>query len=212
MQDPALWSALKAHPLPVQGQRLGMLGLIRRVGRWGARHSAATLEEYRRFLYLAAVAGTEVVPPPILHCVWQMHARDHQHYTVDLVRGVIGRPMPNPFDLPPPLGDPAHARTRELYRREFGHRAPRVLWPTAPAMLFRRGLDLAIPALGILAALMLLSQYLAWAAVAVLAVLAGLLARDRMAPWRLRKRDTDVDLYISGNYGDGGGDLFGGND
>jgi hypothetical protein len=172
------------------------------------------LSEYRRFLYLAAVAGKQVVPPPVIHRIWQLHAKDHQNYTVDLVRGLIGRPMPDPFELSPPLGDPAHARTREHYRREFGQPAPRALWPGANAMRFRQVLDLVIPALGVLAGLMFVSQYLARAAVAVLAAIACLILRDRTAPWIIRTPNTDLDFDFGANdrgAGEGPG-LFGDGD
>ncbi len=211
MRDPVLWDALKDHPLPLTRRRpADAHRLIMRVLRLDENSARAMLVEYRRFLYLAAVAGREVVAPPVIHHVWQAHAKDHQSYTVALQRGVIGRPMPDPFDLPPPLSDPAHVRTRALYLEEFGEPPPRRLWPGAVSMAAEHVLKWFTIGCGGLVALLLMSQEPAWAAISGLAALTSEVARNRLTPWTVKKRDNDVDLDFGANR-DGSNelDLFG---
>ena len=205
MQDPELWARIKDHALPLANGK-GLERAVLRHGRLGSKASRTVLQEYRRFLYLAAVAGAEVTAPPLLREVWRAHAKDHQGYTIDLVRGAIRRPMPEPFDAPLPLSDPAHRRTRALYWQEFGQRPMPALWPGPAAMLVGRALGLAVPGFGVLAVWLVLATWLPWAFVAGAAALALALVRARVAPWEFAKRDTAVDLDFGGS-GQGGGDF-----
>jgi hypothetical protein len=213
MQDPGLWAKLKDHPLPVEGARDGLFSRVLALGRLGPRRTLTALEAYRRFLYLAAIAGETVTPPPLLGQIWRLHALDHRNYAEGLVRGVIRRPMPDAFAMPLPVSDPAHRRTRALYRKEFGQTPPVTLWPGPLAMGIGRAVDLAVPGFAVLAAWLALTESLAWAAVAGMASLAFVAIPDRLTPWVMRKRNNEVDLDFGANDQGGGGlGIFGDRD
>jgi hypothetical protein len=209
MQDRALWLGIKDHPL-VGSDGVTLERRLLRLGRLGTRRTRAVLEEYRRFLYLAAVAKGEVTPPLVLRQVWQIHAKDHAAYAKGLVAKVISRPMPEPFDAPLPASHPAHRRTRDLYRQEFGTDPMPALWPGPAAVLTGHALRVAVPGFALLAGWLILSREVPWAIVAGLGSLACLVVQDRVAPWVLRMRDTALDLDL-GSQGHGGGVDFLGN-
>lgn len=210
MLDEALWARIKDHPLPLSDGTTLERRLLR-LGRLGTRRFRVALQEYRRFLYLAAVAGPDVTPPPFLWQIWQIHARDHAAYAKDLVARVIGRPMPDPFDMALPVSHPAHHRTRALYRQEFGTNPMPALWPGPVAALLGQVLRLAVPGFALMAGWLILSRALPWALVAGAASLGCLLIQDRLAPWVFRLRDNALDLDFGSNgQGGGGFDLLDG--
>ncbi len=211
MQDPALWAAIRDHPLRLEGKLPDLERLVLRHGRLGGARTRAALQEYRRFLYLAALAPREVAAPPLIHRIWRAHARNHQGYTVDLSRGVIRRPLPEPFDLPPPLTDAAHARTRALYRAEFGAAPPRSLWPGPLGMPARSVLGWARPGFMLGAVLLFTIGEPAWAIISALAALTAALARHLMAPWDFETPDDGLDLdFQTGSDGEAGSILLDG--
>jgi hypothetical protein len=199
MKDPALWDALRDHPFPIKGARDGLSARVLNIGRLGPRRTLTAVDAYRRFLYLSAIAGSEVTPPPLLGEIWRIHALDHANYTEGLVRGVIRRPMPDAFEPPLPLAHPAHSRTRALYREEFGQSPPSTLWPGPVARVVGRALTLATPAFAFLAIWLALTDRLAGAAVAGFASIAFLFIPDRVVPWTFRKRNNEVDLDFGAN-------------
>lgn len=194
MKEPELWSALDRHPLTLEGKVPDLERLILRHGRIGGARTRKALGEYRRFLYLAALAPKEVAAPPLLHRIWRAHARNHQGYTVDLVRGLLRRPMPEAFDPQPPLTDPLHARTHALYRAEFGIAPPRALWPGPLGIPLRRGLGWAVTGLGVGIFLALSLGEPVWAALAALGCGTAAAARHHLAPWDFSKPDDGLDL------------------
>jgi hypothetical protein len=210
MKEPALWAALKDHPFPVRGASDDLSARVLKIGRLGRRRTLTALDAYRRFLYLSAIAGSEVTPPPLLGEIWRIHALDHANYTEGLVRGVIRRPMPDAFSPPLPLSHPAHRRTRALYREEFGQSPPAMLWPGPMAMAVGRALTLAVPGFAFLAIWLALTDRLAAAAVAGFSSIAFMFIPHSVVPWTFRKRDNEVDLDFGANdRGSNELDLFG---
>ncbi|NJM84298.1 MAG: hypothetical protein HC844_19275 [Tabrizicola sp.] len=199
MQDQALWAALENHPLPLAEVGTDLERRVLTFGRIGSRKTRAIMREYRRFLYLAAIGGPSVAAPLMLQQVWRLHARNHQSYTVDLMRGLIRRRMPEPFDAPLPASDPAHASTRALYRREFGRRPPSRLWPGPFALGARRVLTWANVALGGLTFYCFISEEIAWAMVAAVASGTAMMARQVMTPWAFEVAEGAIDLDFGGN-------------
>ena len=86
------------------------------------------VEEYRRFIYLAASTEETLAPSPIVDVVWKMHVEDQKAYFEDFCPRIIGRVIPRPDDLLQFANDPAYARTLDRYADEFG-RAQVQFWP-----------------------------------------------------------------------------------
>ena len=86
--DP-LWKALAAMRIEAGGAALTFAARLARENGWSAAHAAAVVEEYRRFLYLAATAGP-VTPSEDVDQAWHLHLSYTRHYW-EVPCGAVGR-------------------------------------------------------------------------------------------------------------------------
>ncbi|MFB9995224.1 glycine-rich domain-containing protein [Deinococcus oregonensis] len=100
--------------------------------RWAPALTLRALEEYRRFLVLAATGGIPVTPSRLVDEVWHLHltfTRDYWERLTPL--------MPAPLHHEPASGQPGDAahyanqylNTLDLYAETFGTQPPADLWP-----------------------------------------------------------------------------------
>lgn len=178
--------------------------------RWTAALTGRALEEYRRFLVLAATGGIPVTPSRLVDEVWHLHltfTRDYWERLTPL--------LPAPLHHEPANGQPGDAAhyadqylaTLNLYAETFGVRPPADLWPdprrSAPPTRAPRHWRWLMP----LAAALVAWATFAWSSFAVLIALAVLilvgvaLAAQSSTPPQPRKRD--------GDSGSGGAESFG---
>lgn len=119
-----------AHPL---SQRLQL------ENGWTADFTRRAIDEYRRFAFLAMVAGHTVTPSDEVDQVWHAHLLYSRDYWDDFCPRVLGKPL---HHQPSDGGPEEAARYSQLYRltlasyeRVFGEVPPQDLWP-APAVRF----------------------------------------------------------------------------
>jgi hypothetical protein len=130
--DAALWSRLRAMQLDAPDASLTFTRRLARENGWSVARAREVVEEYRRFLYLAARAGHPVTPSDAVDQAWHLHLVYTRHYWSVLCREVLG------FDLHhgPTLGGEReqakfgdwYSRTLESYRSAFGE-PPAGIWP-----------------------------------------------------------------------------------
>jgi uncharacterized protein (TIGR04222 family) len=99
---------------------------------WTAAFTARAIEEYRRFAFLAAVAGHPVAPPSAVDAVWHEHLVFTHNYWDEFCGKTLGRPLHH-FPSQGGRGEKRrfadwYAQTRESYRRYFGE-PPAEFWP-----------------------------------------------------------------------------------
>ena len=102
---------------------------------WSKAFAAGAVEEYKKFVYLAAVSERHVTPSEIVDQVWHLHLTFTRSYWDDLCGAVLQKPLHHN----PTLGGPAeraryrmqYAQTLALYQLEFGCAAPAAFWPDA---------------------------------------------------------------------------------
>jgi hypothetical protein len=130
VKDRALWDRLQAYafPLDQNGRRLDTV--LASEERIDLKRIPAAIEEYRRFLYLAATSGETVAPSPFVDRLWHRHLSETQAYTEDLCGRIIGRVIHHRTGRPYAADDPAYARTLEHYQSEFERRPDRRIWPS----------------------------------------------------------------------------------
>jgi hypothetical protein len=99
---------------------------------WPVGFAERVTDEYRRFLYLAAIADTEVTPSHTVDEAWHLHLTS-PHYEELLCRRILGRPLRHL----PAAGEPGeeerhrrqYAGTVALYGQVFGRAPPADIWP-----------------------------------------------------------------------------------
>ena len=147
LTDPQLWNRLEAFDFETrlvgqasvtsptdQFDRFAMYNKLAEQEDWSINYSLAAFEEYRRFLYLAQIAGFEVTPSTIVDRVWHTHLIYSKEYWELLCREVLNRPLRHE----PCLGSEAmpryaenYQKTKDLYLSEFGQSPPLNIWPSS---------------------------------------------------------------------------------
>lgn len=136
LNDP-LWQRIAVHPIGGPAAARAFTRRLARENIWSGPRAEAVIGEYRRFCYLACVAGVEVTPSDAVDQAWHLHLTHSRDYWDDFCGQVLRRPLHHgPGDGS--AGDAArfarqYADTLDLYARLFGHPAPAEIWPAPDA-------------------------------------------------------------------------------
>ncbi|TWT94976.1 TIGR04222 domain-containing membrane protein [Neorhodopirellula pilleata] len=140
-ENDVLWKTLSDFPIGgesaswEQAGTPGGLTFSMRLARengWSLDHARHCIDEYRRFLYLAARAGHSVTPSDAVDQVWHQHLVYTENYWVDL----CGEVLPTPLHHGPTRGgtqqrvhfQDQYEKTLRSYERFFG-KPPKTIWP-----------------------------------------------------------------------------------
>ena len=112
---------------------LTFAGRLARDNRWTEAYTARVIDEYRRFAFLAVVAGHPVTPSDQVDQVWHLHLT----YTKPYWDQFCGDVLKTPLHHGPTRGGPEEARkykdwyrsTLASYIHFFGHEPPSDIWP-----------------------------------------------------------------------------------
>jgi len=113
---------------------LPFVARLARENQWSDMHAERVLSEYRRFIFLAMVAGHPVTPSDEVDQVWHLHLLYTRSYWQRFCGEVLGRELHHD----PTAGgrdekskfEHWYDRTLESYRRIFGG-PPQDIWPNA---------------------------------------------------------------------------------
>lgn len=146
MQNKELHEALAGFPLAETGGEVTFLRRLCRENQWTAEFGLRTIDEYKRFVYLAMVSPAPVTPSREVDQVWHLHLLYTRSYWEDL-RAILGRPLHHGPTAGGQQEDEKfhgwYERTKLLYESEFRQKPPADLWPPAevrfdPRQRFRR--------------------------------------------------------------------------
>jgi hypothetical protein len=134
--DP-LWHKLRAMGIGPPDAALTFEQRLAGDNGWSLEFALEVIEEYRRFLYLAAVVREPMTPSVAVDQAWHLHLGYSRHYWDVLCGGILERPLHHC----PTEGGPAEAerfrhqyeRTLAAYSSVFGTEAPSSIWPDAEA-------------------------------------------------------------------------------
>ena len=142
-----LLARIEAIELDHAGASLPFSARLARDNGWSPDFANRVVAEYRRFVFLAAVAGHPVTPSDEVDQAWHLHLVYTRSYWDELCGEVLGFPLHHG----PTVGGPAegrkfddwYTRTLDSYRRLFGVEPPADIWPPsverfADADRFRR--------------------------------------------------------------------------
>lgn len=151
LDRPALWAALSNMQIDLPGCGRFATALAGRQG-WTAAFAERVTQEYRRFLYLAATADSEVTPSKAVDEAWHLHLAS-PHYEEGLCRRLLGRRLEHRPGTGEPGEEERHRRQYEAlrarYQTVFGELPPSDIWPgpplreKEPATGWQRAADLA---------------------------------------------------------------------
>ena len=134
MNDAALRSQIESFQIDSGTPSLTFEKRLARENGWTVRYAERVVQEYKRFAYLAAMAGHPVTPSEDVDQAWHLHLTYTQSYWHRFCRDVLH------FDLHhnPTEGGNAeqekffdwYARTLESYAHAFGQAPPADIWPS----------------------------------------------------------------------------------
>jgi hypothetical protein len=157
LSNPELWQRIADYPMPrslrfrglktpapdFEGQLVQDLSI-------SPLDAARLVREYKKFLYLKAIDGGLLAPPPDLDEVWHLHIDSADGAWDSFCRTVIGAPLEHRTRLPRATAKAAYARLIALYEGEFGAR-PSDIRPS-PTDLLQYRIGLAVIFMGIVIA------------------------------------------------------------
>ncbi|MGK0205039.1 MAG: hypothetical protein ACI89X_000818 [Planctomycetota bacterium] len=140
-ENQLLWQRLAAFKLDQADAALPFSRRLARENGWQHLEALAAIEEYRRFVFLATVAGHPVTPSGEVDQVWHLHLCYTRSYWDELCGEVLGRPLHHG----PTQGGAEEGRkyadwyskTVDSYEQHFGEKPPQRWWP-APNERFAR--------------------------------------------------------------------------
>ena len=138
--DDPLWLGLANMRIEPAGAALTFATRLARENGWSMSYASAVLEEYRRFLYLAATSPAPVTPSDEVDQAWHLHLAYSRHYWDVLCGEILQRPL---HHGPTEGGADESARYRrqyeqtlQLYRVTFASEPPAAIWPSAAVRFF----------------------------------------------------------------------------
>ncbi len=135
----ALYQGIQALPFDEPAAARSMAQRLAQEHRWSPEYVQRVMAEYKRFLFLAMVAGHVVTPSEDVDEVWHLHMLYSREYWNGLCKEVLGRPLHHA----PSRGGYAEQRKYRMHYREtlasyrawFGECPSADIWP-APEVRF----------------------------------------------------------------------------
>jgi len=134
-----LWMKLEAYVVGPQDASLSFVARLARENGWEVVHAQRVIFEYKRFCFLALVAGHVVTPSDAVDQAWHLHLTYTSDYWERFCPTVLGQPL---HHGPTEGGERAlhrhfeqYVQTLKSYEHVFGESAPADLWPGAARRL-----------------------------------------------------------------------------
>ena len=130
---PDLWKRLSEFEFDDPDAAVPFSARVARENNWSAKFTKQAIEEYKRFAYLAMVAGHGVTPSETIDKVWHEHLLYTEQYWKEFCAKALGTPL---HHRPSKGGlaerekfDGWYKKTLESYQHWFGHQPPTNIWP-----------------------------------------------------------------------------------
>ena len=129
----ALYSRIDNFNLDVAGAQLTFSQRLARENNWSQLFTSRAIDEYKKFTFLAMVAGHPVTPSQQVDAVWHLHLTYSQSYWQDYCANILGRPL---HHEPTQGGTDEADKFREWYGNTlvsyetwFNEKPPADIWP-----------------------------------------------------------------------------------
>lgn len=139
MPDHPVWEALSRYEIGPPDTALGFARRLARENGWSPDQAKRVIGEYRRFCFLAVVAGHPVTPSDAVDQAWHLHLIYSRDYWDRFCPEVLGiklhhGPTAGGIDETGRFFE-QYALTLQAYERTFGAPAPADIWPSAARRL-----------------------------------------------------------------------------
>jgi hypothetical protein len=128
-----LWNRLRDFEFDESGVHLTFTDRLARDNGWTFEFAERVVEEYRRFILLAATAGHPVTPSEEVDRAWHLHLAYTRSYWDDLCGEVLGFPLHHGPTTGGEAEDAKYAdwyeRTLRSYEHTFNAPPPSGIWP-----------------------------------------------------------------------------------
>ncbi len=133
--EQVLWDRIASFSIDEGDEALTFPRRLARENGWTTAYANRAIEEYKRFMFLAVVAGHPVTPSDQVDQVWHLHLTYTQSYWDRFCGQVLNKPIHHG----PTKGGPEEAEkfdrwyqnTLESYTRFFDQEPPADIWPDA---------------------------------------------------------------------------------
>ncbi|TMM50122.1 glycine-rich domain-containing protein [Qipengyuania marisflavi] len=130
-----LWQRLAAYEIGPAATALSFTDRLARENRWDRTYTQRVIREYKRFCYLAVIAGHPVTPSDAVDQAWHLHLTYSRDYWERFCPQALGAPLHHG----PTAGGGAertryydqYAATLKSYEESFGKPPPGDIWPAA---------------------------------------------------------------------------------
>ncbi|HEY9825349.1 MAG TPA: hypothetical protein V6D19_07870 [Stenomitos sp.] len=129
-----LYSRIQSFSLDKPGAKLSFTKRLARDNGWSLQYTQQVIEEYKKFAFLAVVAGHPVTPSDQVDQAWHLHLTYTRSYWEEFCATILQTPLHHN----PTLGGEAenqkfddwYSKTLESYERFFETKPPVEIWPT----------------------------------------------------------------------------------
>lgn len=135
LSEDALWQRIADHRIGPADASLSFTARLARENRWSLEHAERVIAEYKRFCYLAMIAGHDVTPADAVDQAWHLHLTYSRDYWQVFCPQVLRAELHHG----PTQGGPVererfyrqYADTMAAYEAAFGEVPPADIWPAA---------------------------------------------------------------------------------
>ena len=131
-QHRELYSRIQAFSLDQPNTQLSFSRRLARDNGWSTDHTRRVIEEYKKFVFLAVVAGHPVTPSDQIDQVWHLHLSYTRSYWQEFCPKILQTTLhhdPSRGGSSEQLKfDNWHSKTLESYEQFFGHIPPADIW------------------------------------------------------------------------------------
>jgi hypothetical protein len=142
IDNPKLWEDLSHYSFEDPTSSLTILRRLSMEHGWPLEYARRVTDEYKKFVYLAVMAGHKVTPSDEVDQVWHLHMIYTEEYWDNFCTNILHTKLHHG----PTKGgknedikfDDWYSKTKDSYRRIFGTEPPEDIWPDNAVRFGRR--------------------------------------------------------------------------
>lgn len=130
-----LWEKIEQFELDDPLSTFPFSERLARENGWNLEYTLRAIFEYKRFMFLACVAGHSVTPSDEVDQVWHLHLLYSYSYWVEFCQDTLGKQI---HHGPTKGGEKEsdkftdwYAKTKDSYQKFFGEKPPEDIWPAS---------------------------------------------------------------------------------